>query len=348
MYASAVEAVMLSPPDGVITNRPSMSEDTAAKVLSLEPPVVVAECTAPYDDGGSIYVTLVDATEKEFYFSRGPYFGEKDARLYEGADHYRFGALLPKGCREEQALIALTWYWFNRRYTPAQQMNLISPYEEGSKLPSAVEKERWRDITCRRLLYGCYSAGGRTDPLEAKLYKLGIKVCEVREITNGIYSVSLHSSVTNLSGLGEQPIIELEAWHAKIKDLTPIARLRLRRLWIGGSDVDDLTPLMQMPLESLIISGTKVHDLSPLQKIKTLKELRLGGTPIQDYGPLGDLKLELFGFCPTNRMEGIDVIRRMHSIKSIEPYPSPNRYTPERFWERFDSGEYMTKPASKW
>ena len=348
LFASVVEAVVLSPPNGVITNRPSMSEDRAAKVLSLEPPVEVAECTAPYDDGGSTYVTLIDAKGKEFYFARGPYFGATDPRLYEGSGHYRSSALLPKGCKEEQALVALTWYWFNRRYTPAEQMNLRSPYEEGRKLPSAVERERWRDITCMRLLYGCFNARGQTDPLEDELYKLGIKVCDVSEISNSVYRVILHSSVTNLSGLSEQPIVELEAWYAKIGDLTPIARLRLKRLWIGRSDVSDLTPLMNMPLESLIISGTKVYDLSPLKEMKSLKELRLGGAPIQDYGPLRDLNLDLIGFCPTNSIKGIDVIRQMKSLSRIEPYPSASRYTPDRFWERFDSGEYLKKPVSKW
>src|SRR5690606_26777310 len=59
-------------------------------------------------------------------------------------------------------------------------------------------------------------------------------------------------------------IVAMDLRGTPVKDLSPLAGLPLRQLFLEETRVADLAPLADMPLEQLYLSNTQVTDLSPL------------------------------------------------------------------------------------
>jgi internalin A len=85
-------------------------------------------------------------------------------------------------------------------------------------------------------------------------------------------------------------IVAMDLRGTRVKDLTPLAGLPLRQLFLEETNVSDLAPLAGMPLEQLYLSSTQVTDLSPLAGM-SLQELNLVGTPIEDLTGLVDVEV---------------------------------------------------------
>jgi hypothetical protein len=79
-----------------------------------------------------------------------------------------------------------------------------------------------------------------------------------------------------------------------------------------------LSPLKGMPLESLILTASYVTDLSPLE----------------------GMNLNHFSFTPQNITKGIDVVRRMRSLKIIDGPIYGKQFSPDEFWKKYDAGEF--------
>lgn len=77
----------------------------------------------------------------------------------------------------------------------------------------------------------------------------------------------------------------------QLKDLTPLAGLRLTELNCPKTAVVDLSPLAGMPLRVLRCYSTGVADLSPLKGMK-LKELDCNRTAVFDLSPLAGMPLK--------------------------------------------------------
>lgn len=119
-------------------------------------------------------------------------------------------------------------------------------------------------------------------------------------------------------------------------DLTPLAGLKLTNLSLYGCiELKDLTPLKGMPLSQLNLHAcTKLSDLTPLQGMPLLG-LHFGGCPqITDLTPLEGLKLTQIELPIPLPSKGIEMIRRMKTLTSI------NGFSPDDFWKKYDAGEF--------
>ena len=115
-------------------------------------------------------------------------------------------------------------------------------------------------------------------------------------------------------------------------------------------DLRDLSALKGMPLKSLALVDTGVTALAPLAGLP-LTDLEFQQNPattperrITDVTPLADLKLRVLRFSPGFITKGIEALRAMDSLKSI------NGMSPAEFWRRYDAGEFKpgavtTQPA---
>jgi len=156
-------------------------------------------------------------------------------------------------------------------------------------------------------------------------------------------SLGLHncSQVWDLTPLRGMPLTHLELGNCSlVRELTPLQGMRLKTLTIGGcSQVRDLTPLRGMPLASLGMANcTQVRDLTPLVGMP-LNILMMGQSGVRDLTPLQDSSISELGISPRLITRGMDVLRRMKNLKSIE-LGTQGRFTPEEFLKRYEAGEF--------
>jgi Leucine-rich repeat (LRR) protein len=83
----------------------------------------------------------------------------------------------------------------------------------------------------------------------------------------------------------------LDVSGSKVKDLSALSRLRLKRLVFSSCDVSDLGPIHRMPIEEISLRDTRVVDLSPLVGMP-IKGIDLSSAPVLDFSPLARLPLE--------------------------------------------------------
>ena len=75
-----------------------------------------------------------------------------------------------------------------------------------------------------------------------------------------------------------------------ISDLTPLAGLRLKELWLWDNLVTDLSPLFNMTtLTHLDLGFNRISDISRLKNLTRLTWLELSGNQISDITPLSNL-----------------------------------------------------------
>jgi tRNA A-37 threonylcarbamoyl transferase component Bud32 len=146
------------------------------------------------------------------------------------------------------------------------------------------------------------------------------------------------SPVRALVGLNAFKCVGSIAGKGKLADLSPLQGMKLTTLSCFYTQVSDLSPLQGMKLSHLFCGGTKVSDLSPLVGMP-LKTLYFESTPVSDLSPLEGMELTDIRFTPKNITKGLDTIRQMKNLKTIqvkarEPLP------PTAFWKKYDAGEF--------
>ena len=149
--------------------------------------------------------------------------------------------------------------------------------------------------------------------------------------------------VSDLSPLKGMQLTFLECDGTQVSDLSPLKGMPLTELRCAVTHVCDLSPLKGMPLTRLVCYGTRVCGLSPLKGMQ-LTILVCWGTPVSDLSPLEGMKLTEIYFTPKNITKGIDLVRRMKSLKTIGP-TWENHFPPDVFWKKCDAGEFG-KPGS--
>jgi hypothetical protein len=87
---------------------------------------------------------------------------------------------------------------------------------------------------------------------------------------------------------------------------------------------------------SLTLHKTRVSDLTPL-KGSGLKRLHIGETPVTDLNPLEGMSLTRLIFTPGNIEAGLEVARRMESLKELGT-TFENRMPADVFWHLYDTG----------
>lgn len=142
---------------------------------------------------------------------------------------------------------------------------------------------------------------------------LSIKECN---LTDGdLQSLKEFSSLKSLSLVSCPNVTKLNF----MKDVT------INALTLSDLDIDDLGPLAGSSLKILHLGPCPVKDVTPLRNVP-LKTLTLNLCPeITNVAPLAGMPLESFGM-PPNATEGLDAIRNMKSLKTI------NNLNPEQYW----------------
>jgi len=145
------------------------------------------------------------------------------------------------------------------------------------------------------------------------------------------------SKIVDLSPLHGMPLYSLCLVDTAAEDLRPLKDMPLKSLFISGSNITNLSPLLGMSLISLQLQKTKIVDITPLKGMP-LQTLDLAQTSVKDLAPLKGMTLEYFFFSAQSATNGIDVVRRMTSIKFIG---APSAETPEDFWKKYDAGHFQ-------
>ncbi len=112
------------------------------------------------------------------------------------------------------------------------------------------------------------------------------------ENQDGVVVVAINDpEVRDISPLAGLRIHKLDLYQCPVSDLSPLRGLPLTAMALDRTQVKDLRPLTGMPLEYLSLSETEVSDLSPLAGCP-LKQLNLVRTKVTDLSPLARCPLE--------------------------------------------------------
>lgn len=112
------------------------------------------------------------------------------------------------------------------------------------------------------------------------------------ENQDGVIVVAVNDpEVRDLSPLAGLRVHKLDLYQCSVSDLSPLRGLPLTAMALDRTKVTDLRPLAGMPLEYLSLSETDVTDLSPLAGCP-LKQLNLVRTKVTDLSPLARCPLE--------------------------------------------------------
>lgn len=188
-------------------------------------------------------------------------------------------------------------------------------------------------------------------PLQGmKLTSLGLMYCsQVSDLTplKGMPLTSLNlydcREVSDLKPLRGMPLTSLTLYRCRrVADLTPLRGMPLTSLCLEGSTLaKDLTPLQGMKLTTLDLTYCSgVQDLAPLRGMP-LTSLALNGCQTRDLSPLQGMHLTEVGFVPKEITEGMNILRRMASLKTIVVGTEKReKLTPEEFWKKYDAGEF--------
>ncbi len=214
-------------------------------------------------------------------------------------------------------------------------------------------------------MHGCAKVQDLTPLAGMPLTVLSLAGCNMRDLAPlrgmSLTSLSLYSclGVTDLAPLRGMPLRSLNlAWCRDVRDLSPLQGMPLTSLTLlrctqvhdlsplkgmplttlnlgEGHAVRDLTPLQGMPLATLNLTGCRlVRDLSPLKGMP-LTSLHLWGcNQLTDLTPLQGLDLNFIQLSPADIRKGMNVLRAMKSLKSI------NGLVPDEFWKKYDAGEF--------
>jgi serine/threonine protein kinase len=132
--------------------------------------------------------------------------------------------------------------------------------------------------------------------------------------------------LSDLSPLKDMELVALNLHDTKVMALDSLAGMPLEELQISATGVSDLSALKGMPLTHLYLFDTTAADLSPLAGMP-LEEIILTDSAVADLTPLKDAKLRNIRFTPGTVKQGVDRLREMESLKSI------NGMSAEKFWQ---------------
>jgi serine/threonine protein kinase len=152
------------------------------------------------------------------------------------------------------------------------------------------------------------------------------------------------ADVSDLSPLRNMPLTSLNVKNCQqVQDLSPLRGMLLTSLNVHFcKQVKDLTPLKGMPLQELNLFGL------PLTDLRLLKDMPLTSLDISHCSDLHDLsalegmRLETIALSTRNITRGMDVLRRMKTLRTIANAPGgkgPEPYPAAEFWKKHDAGE---------
>jgi len=151
--------------------------------------------------------------------------------------------------------------------------------------------------------------------------------------------------VADLSPLKGMQLTILSCYATNVSDLSPLRGMPLASLMCNGTKVSDLAPLAGMPLTSLSCSGAAVSDLSPLKGMR-LTTIECDHTQVSDLSPLEGMPLTKLCFSPETIAKGIELFRKMASLKVIgNNWQRKDQFPADEFWRKYDAGKPVAAPA---
>ena len=142
---------------------------------------------------------------------------------------------------------------------------------------------------------------------EPKVVVRGGRIVELTLSTEHVQDVAPLAALTDL----EELRLQGPSWmKGRLKDLTPLKGLPLKRLVVSHNPIQDLTPLAEMPLRDLDCSATVVQDLKPLGGLP-LERLECSSTRIESLLPLADVKTLTELHCATFAIDDLRPVRAL-------------------------------------
>ena len=147
-----------------------------------------------------------------------------------------------------------------------------------------------------------------------------------------------NTEVADISPLSGMNLKQLMLFGTKVTDISTVSTMTIGTLWLVGTDVSDLSPLAGKSLVSLDVQDTKVADLSVLAEMTSLRRLNIAGSEVTDVTPLKNLQLDRLILTPHRIKAGVDVIRKMKSLKALDVSFDGNKKpsSPTEFWKKYD------------
>jgi serine/threonine protein kinase len=124
----------------------------------------------------------------------------------------------------------------------------------------------------------------------------------------------------DLSPLAGLKLNTLLCVKTSVRDLTPLSGMPLVYMNFDGTPLDDLGPLEGLPLQRLHICGTKVRDLSPLRKCP-LQFLICHLGEVTDLSPIKDLPLRQI-WCDYVPERDAPILRAIKTLEVINDRPA--------------------------
>jgi len=191
----------------------------------------------------------------------------------------------------------------------------------------------------------------------------GTRVTDLSPL-RGMPLVELRCSVTNVSDLSPLQGMQLSVLvcdRTKVTDLRPLRGMPLNTLSCRDTLISDLSPLQGTPLTWISCGTTRVSDLAPLRGMKLvlldcihtpvtdlgplagmpLRTLSCFNNFIKDLSPLDGMPLEYLYFNCRRITKGMEVLRRITSLKLVRPeFEEVSTMPPGDFWRKYDAGEF--------
>ncbi len=133
---------------------------------------------------------------------------------------------------------------------------------------------------------------------------------------NGV-SHSEYARLDDLSDLENMPALtSLALNRLSIRDLAPLAGLKLVRLGLGSNSISDLTPILGMDtLEALDISDNPLYDLRGLERLTNLNSLNITAVPAASLEPLASLRLFALSYFDMLPVTDASALGRMEELQ---------------------------------
>jgi hypothetical protein len=160
-----------------------------------------------------------------------------------------------------------------------------------------------------------------------------------------ISEVNLQNSrIRDISPLAGLSLRKLDLQRTKVKDLMPLEGMStLKHLNLMETQVEDLSPLKSMRLTFLQLQGTRVHDLRPIAGMPSLKVLWLMNTKVRDIRPLTGMPLFELNLYYTN----IDDFSPLKGMRLEKLYLGATKVKDIRFLENMPLKELMLDHCSE-
>lgn len=153
-----------------------------------------------------------------------------------------------------------------------------------------------------------------------------------------------NSGLIDLTPLKGMPLQNLDL-AGRFRGLSVLGTLPLKRLVLWSRGLD-LTVLKGLRLEVLDVDNDgSLHDLTPLAGMP-LGDLNIAVTGVTDLTPLAGMPLQRIAFSVDKIQQGIEVLRAMPTLTTIDAYVGGNytTLTAKEFWTKYDAGEFKPKP----